>query len=552
MKKTRGLIFIPILAIMFVFGFIVQPASANTDTTEKTTQTSEDTASKTEGAAQTSDETAATEDTTQTKDQSKIKSTEEAVAFKDQSLATIIRDQLGIKKGDTITKSDLANLTFLFAENISDLSGLEYATNLSLLEAPDGKISNLSPLKGLKNLQTLNLAGNKITDISVLTQMSNLTMANLANNPLNFNSGSAASKTLQTLVGKGVNVYHDDMVKLTTKKVTKDSITVAWNIDQSDGMPHLGALTLNGKQVKSFDVFKKAQSEYTFTGLKEGQTYDIELSMSFNLTQSDHQITKTLQVKAEDVQPEQQVTVTPVIDDKTATIGNLNGEAVKEKGTLAIDLRNYKEDQVNVQLTADQIKMLQDKKAAVQINKGDSTVSIPTQLLGNGQDVTVEVDKQKPVKGALSSVYDFTIKTATGTISKFTQPVTLTFSVDPSKVKDPDNVKVWYYNPSTKEWEYIGGTYKNGVVTAQTYHFSTYTVFEKAQKASSSTTGTSTNNHSGSGTQANTVSGDNSQSGTGHELPNTATHSMNFITIGALLVLSASAFLLFQRRKQKA
>ncbi|GGE55867.1 hypothetical protein GCM10011391_38560 [Pullulanibacillus camelliae] len=575
MKKRLALLLIPMLAIIVSLGFVVQPTRANTDTTKNTAQTTGDTANKTKDTVQSTDKAATPQDTNilteenagQAKDMEKAtsqaadaaqdiaqtkKSTKKSTApspkdivtFKDQKLANDVRAQLGLKKGDAITESALTPLTFIFTRGVSDLSGLEYAKNLSLLEAPDGKISNLSPLKGLKNLQTLNLAGNKITDISALTQMSNLTMANLADNPVNFNTGSAASKTLQALVGKGVNVYHDDMVQLTTERVTKDSITVAWNIDQSDGMPHLGALTLNGEQVKSFDVFKQAQSEYTFTGLKEGQTYDIGLSMSFNLTQSDYQITKTLHVKAEDVQPKQQVTVTPNIGGNTATIGHFNGDAVKQNGTLAIDLKNYKEDQVNVQLTAEQIKTLQDKKAAVQINKGDSTVSIPTELFGSGQDVTVEVDKQKPVIDALSSVYDFTIKTATGTISKFKQPVTLTFSVDPSKVNNPDNVKVWYYNPSTKKWESIGGTYKDGVVTAQTYHFSTYTVFEKAQKSSSSVTGSSS--HSGSTTKA--AAGN----GAGNQLPNTATHTMNFIALGTLLVILASVCLWFQRRKQKA
>ncbi|HEX7065523.1 MAG TPA: LPXTG cell wall anchor domain-containing protein, partial [Bacillales bacterium] len=272
----------------------------------------------------------------------------------------------------------------------------------------------------------------------------------------------------------------------------------------------------------------------------------IELSMYFNLIARDNKVTKTLHVKAEDIQPQPQVTVKPAVGGQLATIDDQNINAVKTNGTLEIDLKNYEQDQVNVQLTAAQIKNLQEKNIAVKINKGDATVSIPTQLLGDGQDVTVAVDKLEPVDGALSATYDFTIKTANGTISQFSEPVTLTFQVDPAKVTNPDNVKVWYYNTSTKEWELIGGTYSNGVVTAQTSHFSTYTVFETNDSTSNDATGTDSSDNSGTDTS------DNSGSETENELPQTATNTMNFLMFGALLILLASALLWYQRRKQKA
>ncbi|HET7628612.1 MAG TPA: leucine-rich repeat domain-containing protein [Bacillales bacterium] len=537
MKKRRLQVFITILALVLSFGFTTQSPKADTNTDENTTQPTGDTTTTGDSAQTTDKSTDKTQSTdpTQTTEVT-TQSADEVVVFKDANLAQAIRSQLQLKQGEDITKTDLAKVNYLFTKDISNLSGLEYAKNLVMLGISDGSISDLIPLKSLTKLQSLNLSGNKITDISVLTQIPNLTVANVADNPLNFNPGSAAYNDLQTLVGNDVRVYHDGMVHFTTKKVTKNAITVGWTIDQSDGMPHLFTLSLNGKPVKTIDLVKKAESEHTFTGLKEGQTYDIELSTYFNLIARDNKVTKTLHVKAEDIQPQPQVTVKPAVGGQLATIGDQNIDAVKTGGTLEIDLKNYTQDQVNVKLTAAQIKNMQEKNIAVKINKGDATVSIPTQLLGDDQDVTVAVDKLEPVDGALSATYDFTIKTASGTISQFSEPVTLTFQVDPKKVTNPDNVKVWYYNTSTKKWELIGGTYSNGVVTAQTHHFSTYTVFEKNDKPSSSSNETSAD--SGNGTE--------------NELPETATNTMNFLGFGALLILLAVTLLWFQRRKQKA
>ncbi len=50
-----------------------------------------------------------------------------------------------------------------------------------------------------------------------------------------------------------------------------------------------------------------------------------------------------------------------------------------------------------------------------------------------------------------------------------------------SKVKNTNDLKVFYYNEKTKEWELVpGAVYKNGKVEVKTSHFSTFAVFEVA------------------------------------------------------------------------
>lgn len=95
------------------------------------------------------------------------------VHFADANLKAAVEAQLG-KANPTPT--DMLNLLYLRAvvRDISDLTGLEYATNLSELDLSANPISNLSPLAGLTNLGNLTLANNPISDLSPLAGLTNL------------------------------------------------------------------------------------------------------------------------------------------------------------------------------------------------------------------------------------------------------------------------------------------------------------------------------------------------------------------------------------------
>lgn len=75
----------------------------------------------------------------------------------------------------------LQELTVLNAKDlgISDLSGLEHATNLRRLDLSGNRITDVSLLAGLTHLRVLNLEGNDIRDISPLSGLKNLTQLNL-------------------------------------------------------------------------------------------------------------------------------------------------------------------------------------------------------------------------------------------------------------------------------------------------------------------------------------------------------------------------------------
>ncbi len=105
------------------------------------------------------------------------------VVFPDPNLEGVVRDEISKPSGD-ILYSDLAILTSLEAGrlSISDISGLEYCTNLTYLYLSINQISDISPLAGLVNLNSLHLYNNQISDISPLAELVSLTSLVLERN----------------------------------------------------------------------------------------------------------------------------------------------------------------------------------------------------------------------------------------------------------------------------------------------------------------------------------------------------------------------------------
>ena len=79
------------------------------------------------------------------------------VNIPDANLRTTIEDALHKPAGAKITNADMATLTSLEPGwgDIRELTGLEFATNLTYVRLAHNQISNLSPLAGLTKLQFL-------------------------------------------------------------------------------------------------------------------------------------------------------------------------------------------------------------------------------------------------------------------------------------------------------------------------------------------------------------------------------------------------------------
>ena len=108
------------------------------------------------------------------------------VTIPDANLRAQIETALGKTSGDPISAAEMATLTVLDAQDasISDLTGLETATNLTELQLWDNDISDIAAVAGLTKLTKLYLWGNAITDISHVAALTNLTHLRLGENSI--------------------------------------------------------------------------------------------------------------------------------------------------------------------------------------------------------------------------------------------------------------------------------------------------------------------------------------------------------------------------------
>lgn len=235
-------------------------------------------------------------------------------------------------------------------------------------------------------------------------------------------------------------------------------------------------------------------------------------------------------------------TVNETSKQMQASIKAIDVKELKEKEVLVIKPEAAEtQKELKVELTTDVIKTLTEKKNELKIDKGDTEVTIPTQVLqqivsaAGDQPVSITVQKVE-APNALGAVYDFTITAGDKVVSDFNgQKVTLTFNVDSDLVKgiETSEIKAFFYNETTKEWEVLADSEydpKTGEVTATTTHFSTYGVFKYEGSAAES--------------------GNDQVSG--EILPKTASNLYNVLGIGITLFIVAAGLFFVKRRSVRA
>ena len=136
---------------------------------------------------------------------------EDPVYFADPTLKALVAAQLGVSNP---TIADMVFLKQLSApgRGISDLTGLQYATNLTDLnlgelfyyavwppELRTNQIRDLTPLSGLIQLKSLDLSNNQITDISALSGLTALETLTIYSNQIADISALSGLSSLTSL-----------------------------------------------------------------------------------------------------------------------------------------------------------------------------------------------------------------------------------------------------------------------------------------------------------------------------------------------------------------
>ena len=145
----------------------------------------------------------------------------------DPALWVAVRGELGLLPGVPLTKERMRDLTYLSAQNsgITDITGLEFATNLRELHLGQNPITDLHPLSnlttleslhiwaispamssldlrplaGLINLKALSLERNGISDIRLLARLKQLRLLHLSSNQIEDISPLSGLTELRTL-----------------------------------------------------------------------------------------------------------------------------------------------------------------------------------------------------------------------------------------------------------------------------------------------------------------------------------------------------------------
>ena len=212
------------------------------------------------------------------------------VEFKDITLAKQVRAELGLPTGDgvdllKIPKAELEKLTTLnnsFARDITDLTGLEHATQLRVLDISltaiairDAVPLDITPLAQLTQLTSLNLSENRIRDIAPLAQLTQLRKLDLWNNQIKDVTPLAQLIQLTSL-SLGGNQIRDiaplaQLTQLTSLNLRNNQIKDVTPLAQ---LIQLTSLSLGGNQIR--DIAPLAQlTQLTSLNLGKNQITDV-------------------------------------------------------------------------------------------------------------------------------------------------------------------------------------------------------------------------------------------------------------------------------------
>jgi hypothetical protein len=174
---------------------------------------------------------------------------ESGVTFGDPRLKEAVETELGVLDP---TPGDMLGLTSLTADSceITSLTGLEYAKNLTALELTHNKVSDLTPLGGLSNLRAITLNTNEIGDLGPLGGLNNLTFLNLHANRISDVSPLSGLPNLETLILR-INQISDvsslgNLPRLGTLNLEDNQIA---DISSLGGLDNLSELRLGFNQI---------------------------------------------------------------------------------------------------------------------------------------------------------------------------------------------------------------------------------------------------------------------------------------------------------------
>ncbi|WP_231710846.1 glycosyl hydrolase 53 family protein [Gracilibacillus suaedae] len=199
----------------------------------------------------------------------------------------------------------------------------------------------------------------------------------------------------------------------------------------------------------------------------------------------------------------------------------------KDLEKVSEDVYAVNSDQRAIKIAQELIEQLNDD-AEIELTFNGVKVRLPVVILKGRGDIKFEfAEVSKKIKGqhsdSLSELVDFSL-IGDGKEINFDHPVPLTFTVDPSKVTNWEDLKVFYIDQAGVKQEEVEVTSYNaetGEVTASVDHFSIYGVFEVVDTDPE-----------------------------GEKLPDTATNQFNWLVLGISFILIGLSTILVNRKRR--
>ena len=179
------------------------------------------------------------------------------VEIPDDGLRCAVTEALGKASDEAVTQDEMATLAELASsceEAVEDLSGLEHASGLQILELPGNAISDLSVLSELVNLVLLDMSDNSIVDIEPLVGLTALRTLDLSGNAV------ADIEALAGLTALGTLFLSDNAIE---------------DIEVLAGLTALGTLFLSGNAVEDIEALA-GLTGLTVLDLADNAVVDIE------------------------------------------------------------------------------------------------------------------------------------------------------------------------------------------------------------------------------------------------------------------------------------
>ena len=195
----------------------------------------------------------------------------------DANLAAVLRDLLEIDATAPISQADMARLQALLASDagITDLTGLEHATNLWWLHVSHNRIRDLRPLSGLTKLRNLRMDNNQISDLRPLAGLTNLERLNLTSNQISDLRPLAGLTNLIVLVLLDNQISDISPVAgLTNLLAISFGLNQVSDISPVAGLTNLMSLVIRDNQIRDISPVT-GLTKLTSLGLNNNQVSDI-------------------------------------------------------------------------------------------------------------------------------------------------------------------------------------------------------------------------------------------------------------------------------------